>query len=381
MKIRSYKYRLSPTKVQKQEIQNQFYYAKNLWNEGRSLAKQIYSDFGRFPTLQTYQLISKNSGLHSQSAQDVLRRLDKGIKGMLTRKKKGLRAGFPRFKSVDRIKSITYPQFGFGFKKNNLVVSKIGSITIRKHRKLKGKIKILTLKREAGKYYAILTTEQETPTPKVNAGRQIGADFGLTTFATFSNGNKLKKPKHYKKHVERLKAKQRTLSRKKRRSKNSRNAKQRLSKIHVKIRDIRKDWLHKTANHLLLNYSLIALEDLDMQGIAEEHGKGVSDAGWAIFTNILCYKAEEAGCEVRFVNPKGTTKECSNCGRTIEKTLQERHHNCPCGLSIDRDHNAAINILNRATGGAPESNACGGSWDANSNESGTFSQRGEANPS
>lgn len=359
MRMRSCKYRLYPSKARERELQEQFHHAKNLWNEGLSTARQLYADFGRFPTWQAYRIISKNSGLHSQVAQDIMGRLERGIRMMLMRKKRGLKAGFPRFRGINRVNSITYPQSGFSFNKDKLTVSRIGSMKIRRHRKLEGKVKTLTLKREAGKYYAIVATEQEEPPPKKNSGGQVGIDFGLATFATFSSGARLRKPEHYGEQEERLRAAQRRLCRKSKGSRNYRKAKLRLSAIHGRIRNMRRDWLHKAANTLLRDYSMIALESLDMRAMAQGHGKGVSDAGWAVFTDILCYKAEEAGCEVRFVDPRGTTAECSGCGRVVKKTLRERRHECPCGLSLGRDHNAAINILDRATGGAPGSNACG----------------------
>ncbi|HIH23235.1 TPA: IS200/IS605 family element transposase accessory protein TnpB [Candidatus Micrarchaeota archaeon] len=155
-------------------------------------------------------------------------------------------------------------------------------------------------------------------------------------------------------------AAQKELSKKKFRSRNRRKAKLKVAKVYAKAADTRKDWLHKTANSLLVKYSMIAFEKLDAQGIAEEHGKGVSDAGWGIFTNMISYKAESAGCEVVFVNPKNTSKDCSKCGTCVPKGLWERQHNCPsCGLSMDRDLNAAINMLTRATAGIAGSNASG----------------------
>lgn len=361
--MRAYKFRLYPNKTQRQEMQTHLWVSKNLWNDGLELAKQLYQDYEKFPTRQTYQEISKNSGLHSQVAQDVFIRLYLALKAKIRRKKAGLKGGFPRFKSIDRVKSLHYPQSGFCLKvdKKKLTVSPFGEINIKTHREIEGKIKTLTLKREStGKWYAILTAEAEPINVPKKEGEQVGIDLGLMTFATISNGEQIKKPKHMKIYEERLADAQRDLSKKKLRSRNRKKAKLKVARVYAKVADTRKDWLHKTANNLLSRYSFIALEDLNVQGIAEEHGKGVSDAGWSIFTNTISYKAESAGCEVVFVNPKNTSKDCSRCGTEVPKELHERQHNCPsCGLSIDRDLNAAINILNRATVGMTGSNACG----------------------
>lgn len=358
--MRAYKFRLYPNAEQRKEMQTHLWLAKNLWNDMLELTKQTYADYEKFSSMNALNELAKNSGLYSQVSQDVFRRLNKSIYGMVARRKKGIEAGFPRFKSMDRMKSLTYPQAGFSLNGKKLRVSPFGEINIKLHRPVEGIIKTLILKREADKWYAILTAETPISIPKKNNGEAIGIDLGLMTFATLSNGEAVKKPKHFKIYEDKLAEVQRNLSRKKLRSKNRRKAKLAVSKIHSKIADTRKDWLHKTANNLLSQFSIIALEDLNVQGIASEHGRGTGDAGWSIFTNILSYKAEEAGCEVVFVNPANTTKMCSGCGEMVKKELHERQHNCPfCDLSIGRDHNAAINILNRATQGHCGSNACG----------------------
>ncbi len=353
MKVRSYKFRLYPNKEQKQKMQAHLWLSKNLWNDGLELAKQLYADYQKFPTRRTYQEISKNSGLYSQVAQDVFIRLDLAIKAKVRRKKAGLKGGFPRFKSIERMKSLHYPQSGFKLIPKKLNVSPFGAINIKLHRAVEGKIKTLTLKREGDKWFAVLTAESHTTVvSQINNGGHVGVDLGLMTFATLSNGEIIKKPKHMQRYEEKLVFQQRKLSGKKLRSKNRRKVKLKVARIHFRVANTRKDWLHKTANHLLSRYSLIAFEDLDVQGIAEEHGKGVSDAGWSTFTDIMSYKAESAGCDVVSVNPKNTSKDCSKCGTCVPKELWERQHTCPsCGLSIDRDLNAAINILNRATNG------------------------------
>ncbi len=353
--VRAYKFRLYPNKIQAKEMQTHLWLSKNLWNDGLEFAKQLYVDYQLFPSRQAYQEISKYSGMHSQVAQDVLIRLYLAIKVKIKRKKAGLKGGFPRFKSTDRVKSLHYPQSGFSLSGRKLKVTPFGEINIKKHREIYGAIKTLTLKKESSdRWYAILTAEAEVQPVPMKQGEAVGVDLGLMTFATLSNGEWIKKPRHMKKYEAKLAFRQRELSNKKLGGKNRRKAKLMVARIHVRVADTRKDWLHKTANNLLSRYSLIAFEDLDVQGIAEEHGKGISDAGWSIFTNIISYKAESAGCAVVFVNPKNTTKDCSHCGTCVQKEEHEREHNCPsCGLSMDRDLNAAINILNRATGGTP----------------------------
>jgi len=358
--MRAYKYRLYPNAMQRKDMQTHLWFSKNLWNDMLELTKQTYADYGKFSSMNALNELAKTSGLYSQVSQDIFRRLNKSIYGMVARRKKGIDAGFPRFKSMDRIKSLTYPQSGFSLNGKKLKVSPFGEINIKLHRPIESAIKTLTLKREADKWYAILTAESPSAIPKENNGEAIGIDLGLMTFATLSSGKIVKKPKHMKVYEDKLAEAQRNLSKKKLRSKNRKRAKLHVSAIHSKIANTRKDWLHKAANNILSQYSLIALENLDVQGIAEEHGKGISDAGWSIFTNILSYKAEGAGCKVVFVDAANTTKMCSGCGEMVKKELHERQHNCPyCDLSIDRDHNAAINILNRATVGQTGSNACG----------------------
>ena len=358
---RTWKFRLYPSKAQAKAMQTHLWLSKNLWNDGLELAKQLYTGYQKFPTRNTYQEISKNSGLYSQAAQDVFIRLDLAIKAKLRRKKAGLKGGFPRFKSMDRVKSLHYPQAGFSLNGKKLKVTPFGEINIKKHREVEGKIKTLTLKKEAsGKWYAILTAETDIkPVPK-NNGSEVGIDLGLINFAVLSDGTTIKNPRHLKKHQDNLRAKQKALSRAKRGSSNRKKAKKRLATVHEKIKNTRQDFLHKLSRQLINSHSLLALEVLASQKMAENaYGKSINDAGWSEFISMLSYKAEGAGSRVILVNPENTTKECSRCGTLTDKELSERRHDCPsCGLSMDRDHNAAINILQRATGGMSGSNAC-----------------------
>ena len=234
-------------------------------------------------------------------------------------------------------------------------------MSIKRHREIKGKIKTLSLKREpSGKWFAIFAVIEPEPKPKSNAGPAIGIDLGLMNFATLSDETVIKNPHHFRRLEDKLAFQQRNLSRKKKRSKNQGKARLKVAKVHDQIANARKDYLHKTANFILSKYSLVAMEELQPQKMAMRgHAKGINDAAWGMFANILSYKAESAGSRVVFVNPRQTSSMCSRCGSNVRKSLYERSHNCNvCGLFIDRDINAAINILNRATGGTPGSNAC-----------------------
>ncbi len=342
-------------------MRRHFFIAKNLWNDLLAHSKQLYADYGMFPTRSALKLMVKNTGLFSQTAQDIAQRLERAIWRFVQLKRQHKKAGFPRFKPIDRMKSLHYPQFGFSLEKK-LKVTPFGEIVIKKHREISGKTKTLTIKRESsGKWFAIFCAEiMETP-EKTNRGSKVGVDLGLKNFATLSDGRIIKNPRHLKERAEKLALLQRRLSRKKKGGRNRQKAKLKVARAYESVANARHDFLHKTANSLLSSYSFIALEELRAQEMAQRNfGKWINDAAWRKFSHILAYKAESAGCRVEFVNPRDTTKECSNCGELVEKALWDRQHNCPnCSLSIDRDLNAARNILKRATAGTAGSNACG----------------------
>ncbi|NYZ76414.1 IS200/IS605 family element transposase accessory protein TnpB [Candidatus Micrarchaeota archaeon] len=360
--MRAYKFRIYPSKKQEEQMRQHLWLAKNLWNEMLEHSKQTYKDFGYFPTKNTLQLIVKDYGLYSQTQQEVAHRVFNSLMRVFKLRKKGVECGFPRFKSIDRMKSLHYPQYETGFwLDKKLRVTPFGEIAVKKHREITGKIKTLTLKRESsGRWFALFAVETPKEIPKENKGRAVGIDLGLKTFATLSNGEMIKNPRHLMKHEDRLAFIQRKFSKKKKRSKSRKRAKVRIARLHEKVADTRRDFLHKSSTHLVNDYSFIALEKLASKEMSEEnYGKQINDAGWNMFANMLAYKAEGAGCRVVFVDPRNTTQECSNCHQIVRKDLTERMHKCPfCGLELDRDINAARNILTKATVGQTGSNAC-----------------------
>ncbi len=376
--IKAYKFRIYQSKQQDKEMQKHLWISKELWNKLLDAAIRQYNSEKKFPSKSELQVMAKNSGLYSQTAQGIAHRLHKALGAKIRAKKEGRKWGFPRFKPLERMKSLHYPQCENGFTlADKLKVSPFGEINIIRHREIKGAIKTLTLKKESsGKWFAVFCAEREQEQPKINNGRQIGIDLGLIAFATLSNGEKIRNPHHLKIHEQRMAFFQRKLSRKRKGSKNRKKARWKVARLHEKVANARLDFLHKTANNLLSNYSLVAMEKLASREMAMQgHGKGINDAGWGTFANILAYKAGNAGCKVVFVDPRNTSKECSCCGQLVNKTLRERQHNCPsCGLSIDRDVNAAINILKRATAGRAGSYACGDQAAAQKGQAGSLKQ-------
>lgn len=341
-------------------MDNHLIACKNLWNSLLEYSKKYYEETGKFLSRNQLNGLTKGTLLFSQVAQNVADRLAKSMRGMVARKKTGMKVGFPRFKSIDRMKSFTYPQAGFVIN-NKLELSRIGDISIKQHREIRGRIKNLTIKKfSSGKWFAIFTSEMDGEVRYRKDDSAVGLDLGIEYFVYLSDGEAIENPRHLKYAEEKLDKAQRRLSRKRKGSKNRGNARINAAMAYERLANRRRDFLHKLSRKLVNRYSFIAMENLNTKGMARGFlAKSILDCGWAEFSGMLRYKAEEAGCEVVLVEPAHTSQMCSNCGSVQKKTLAERWHRCICGISIHRDLNAAINILKRATFGQKESNAWG----------------------
>lgn len=359
--MKTYKFRIYPSKTQEREMSHHLWISKGLWNTLLEYTKKYYSETKKFPSKTKLEELTKKSGLYAQTAQKVACRLHSALKRISQMRKLGKKAGFPRFKNIDRMKSLNYPQGGFWLYEK-LKVTPFGLISIRKHREIEGKIKTLTLKRESsGKWFAIFVAEQEAMPFVSNNGGKIGIDLGLKQFAVLSNGERIQNPRFYQKEELKLGRLQRELSKRKKGGKNRAESKRKTALLHEKIANSRNDFLHKESTKLVNRFSLIALEDLETQKMAEKQfGKFILDASWSEFARMVGYKAASAGCRTVFVNPRGTSKTCGDCKEQMEMPLPIRTFKCPhCGMVEDRDVNAARNILEKATVGMTGSNACG----------------------
>jgi len=232
-----------------------------------------------------------------------------------------------------------------------------GKVKVVLHRPIPDgfKVKTASVTKKADGFYLTLSLEDATvPTikPDFNSDKITGIDVGLKEFLTTSEGETVAVPQHYRKAQKRLGVIQKRVSRRQKGSNRRQKVVKQLGCQHKKVADKRKDFHFKTANSLLSKYDVVAHEDLNVKGLARTRlAKSVLDAGWSSFLSILAFKAENAGLLVIPVSAHKTSQDCSNCGEKVPKKLHVRWHDCPhCGCSLDRDHNAAINIKNRAVG-------------------------------
>ena len=293
--------------------------------------------------------------VYSKTLQYECYRLFSNLSSLRELKKHGKKVGRLRFKGRDWFKTISYNQSGFWFeqkgKKGILELSKIGIIQVKSHRQVEGKIKQITIKKSLGKWYAMIVTDFIQK--RICGDKEIGIDLGINNYIMDSEGNSIAHPKTIDKYADELKTAQQDLSRKKKGSHNRSKARFRVAKIHEKIKRVRNDFLHKLSNQYVKDCKLIVFENLAIKDMMQSsyNAKNIADASWNRFVQFLCYKAESAGCKVEKINPKNTTKQCSNCGNLQKMPLLIRTYKCSsCGFEIDRDLNSAINIKNKFIG-------------------------------
>jgi putative transposase len=287
--------------------------------------------------------------VHSQVKQNISKRINDAFNHFFrrVREKKG-KAGFPRFKTFRRYKSITFPQSGFKLLSDKkLFVSKIGNIPIVLHRVPKGKLKTFTIKRTAVGWFVIFSCDN-IPVEKIEAeDNHIGIDVGIESFAVLSNGTKIENPKFLRKSEKKLARLQRRLSRKKKGSKNRRKARFKVAKIHERIFNQRQDFLHKTSLTIVKQFKIISAEKLQIRNMVKNHylARSINDVSWGYFVQMLSYKVEKTGGQLIKVNPKNTSRTCSRCGAIQDMPLSKREFKClSCGFVCHRDLNASINI-------------------------------------
>jgi putative transposase len=292
--------------------------------------------------------------VHSQTLQDVSKRIDLAFKSFFRRCKNGEKPGYPRFKARDRYHSFTYPQYcaSFKIKDSKIYMPKVGFVKIKLHRKIEGEVKAAIVKKfPTGKWYIHLVCKSVLKNKLNKNRREIGIDVGLSQFATLSDGTRISNPRFFKQEEKSLSKAQRRLSKQKKRSKERQRARRVVSRVHERIHSKRNEFCHQQARKIINQYGIICVENLNInrmkgKGNTIRLGKAISDVAWGLFLQLLIYKAEEAGRQVIEVNPAYTSQTCHQC-RTMKKLeLSDRVFACDvCGLRMDRDLNASKNIL------------------------------------
>lgn len=350
-----FKYRLYPTKKQTRALQSSLDACRWVYNETLAIRKNRWEEEQKSLSLyNTNNLLvqwkkdrPELTNAFSQCLQNAQLRVDLAFKAFFRRTKAGEKPGYPRFKSFDRYDSFTFPQSGFGLLNTKLRISKIGFVKINLHRPIVGSIKTCTISRQAEKWYACFCVEYK-PKPLPKSKKAVGIDVGLETFATFSTKEKITNPRFFKTDQKALAKAQRKLSKFDSRDPKRKKAKKVVVRIHERISNRRHNFVHQETRKIVNKFGVICIENLNIKGMLKNHSlaKSIADAAWGQFAQILASKAEEADRKFVAIDPRNTSKICSQCGTMVEKTLATRWHKCPvCNIHMHRDLNASLNIL------------------------------------
>lgn len=356
--LKTMQYRLKPTKNQAHVLDAQLEECRWTYNhflavrrdawEERQESLSYHAQATTLPTLK--QDRPSLHTVHAQVLQNVAVRIDLGFKAFSRRVKAGENPGYPRFRSCGRYDSMTFPQYGNGCQMIDglLKLSKVGALRVTMHRPLEGTPKTCTVRRTStGKWYATLVCEV-APAPLEPTGAAVGIDVGLVSFATLSTGEKTPCPKFLRQDEKDLKRAQRKLSAAEKGTPERRHRRTIVARIHKRIGHRRSNFCHQESRRLVNRYDILVVEDLSVNGMVHNHclAKSILDAAWSQLTAHLAYKAAYARRAYVAVNPAYTSQDCSQCRHRKRKFLAQRIHACQCcGLVLDRDHNAALNIL------------------------------------
>lgn len=354
--MKTFKYRLRPSKSQRTRLIQTLELCRWVYNETLAIRKNAWEqerqslsgyDTNKLLTVWKQEHLELK-GVFSQVLQDVQERVDLAFKAFFRRVKAGEKPGYPRFRGKGRYDSFTFKQFGFELLDRGLRLSKIGVVKIVLHRPLEGRIKTLTVQRDAADHwYACFACEAACEPLPFNA-LAVGIDVGLERFATLSDGVKVENPRFFRRNEKALAKAQCKLSQAEKGSPQRAKRRKVIQHIHQRIANKRRDFAHQLSREWVNSFGMIAFEKLNGKNMLQNHclAKSISDAAWYQLIAFTTYKAENAGRVVVLVEPRNTSQRCSCCGAMVEKSLDVRVHACPvCDLIIDRDQNAAINIL------------------------------------
>jgi putative transposase len=361
---KTFRYRLEPNVAQRQLFARFAGCCRFVFNQGLAARKASYEAEGKtlsyadqckmLPELKKAEETTWLGEIHSQVLQQALKDLDSAYQHFFRRVKSGEAPGFPRFKKKGQKDAFRYPQ-GVKASHGRVFLPKIGWVKYRDSRPVEGKILQATLKREGEHWFVSLACEVEVPNPApvvVTEQRAVGIDVGLKSFAVLSDGTEVENPRFLGKALTKLKRAQLRLSRKTKRSNRWKKQVVKVVKLHIQVKNARKDFAHKVSTAIVKNHDVIAVEDLHIKGMVRNRhlSRAISDVGWGLFLDMLKYKAAWAGKHfVQIGRFLATSQACSTCGEKKPMPLSVRTYACGgCGTVLDRDWNASLNI--RAAG-------------------------------
>ncbi|MET7536832.1 transposase [Streptomyces sp. NPDC005507] len=391
--MRAYKFLMRPTVRQAQALGEMLRDHCSLYNGALQERRDAYRHVSKTTVRYGQQSVQlkdirafdpERQGRWSFSSQQAtLRRLDKAFAAFFRRVKSGERPGYPRFRGVNWFDTVEFPKDGDGCRWDStphdpvtrVRLQGVGHVRVHQHRPVAGRVKTVSVKREGGRWFVVLTVEQVQTEPLPATGSVIGIDLGIANFLATSDGEFVPNPRHGRSNAAKLEAAQQALSRfprvrRDRRSANHRRAVEKVAKLHRKVRRQRLDHAHKSALDLVREHDFIAHEDLKIRNMVRRaapkpdsgtpggflpNGAGakaglnrsISDAGWGVFLTILAAKAESAGREVIAVDPRNTSRQCPACGYTAKENrpTQEEFHCVSCGHTAHADTVGATNVL------------------------------------
>ncbi|MHA1971181.1 MAG: RNA-guided endonuclease InsQ/TnpB family protein [Candidatus Thorarchaeota archaeon] len=372
---KAYRYELDPNNIQRSSLAQHAGVARFAYNWGLDQRIKQYKnkqDDDRFTdSMRQHKLL--NSLKKDQfpwmyetskcAPQEALRDLHTAFKNFYRGLKSGKKIGFPRFKRRGVRDSFRLTGT-IKFHERAIQLPRIGKVRLKEKRKCycSGKILSVTVRRRANRWFVSVTVEEDILDPHPVRGTPVGVDLGIKTLATLSNGTTYANPRAMGRRLRKLRQLSKSLSRKKKGSKNREKAKLRLAKMYLSIFNIRQDTLHKLTTYLAKSHSKVVIEDLNVSWMLKNRrlARAIADVGFCEFRRQLEYKCGWYGSELVIVSRTfPSSKICSRCGhRKKELSLSEREYHCEqCGLVIDRDFNAALNLV---VVSLPETeNACG----------------------
>ncbi|MEG4456951.1 RNA-guided endonuclease TnpB family protein [Microcoleus sp. N9_A1] len=376
-----YKYRIYPTSPQVHSLAKLFGCCRVVWNDSLALcnsAEKLPSNGDLQKTFITQAKNSEERGWLAEVSNIPLQQsiADLGVAwknyfDSFKEKRKGRRVSSPKFKKRKSRQSARFRIGGFSIKYEKIYLAQIGKIKVVWSRELPSLPSSVTVIKDAANRYFVSFVVEISPVKLPDNGQSVGIALGITDFATLSRGEKVKAPKPLKKHLRKLHKAQRKLARKKKGSRRRELARRNVARIHARISDIRKDFLHQLSTRIIRENQTIVLEDLKVSGMMKNRklSRAISDLGWRSFRRMLEAKLEMYGRDFRVISRwEPTSQRCSCCGQIGgKKELSVREWTCLfCDAVHDRDENAAINI--KVAGGLPETlNGRGGRSKTTSN--------------